>query len=113
MKKVKEEINPSKNTTHSRKNAGKTSDIARSLVLVTQLGISMLVPIFLCIGIGICLDQTFDTSLTLLFLILGFLAGGRNVWILAKQEAEKQSRHVRRRNQYDLMKGGKEDERSE
>lgn len=104
-------MNPSKNTIHNSNR--KSNDIARSLALVMQLGISMLVPIFLCIGIGIWIDQTFETNLLVLFLILGFLTGGRNVWMLAKQEAERQSSHVKKRNQYDLRKGGKEDERSE
>ena len=48
------------------------------------------------------LEQTFETNLLVLFLILGFLTGGRNVWMLAKQEAERQSSHVKKRNQYDL-----------
>lgn len=89
------------------------TDIARSLALITQLGISMLVPIFLCLAIGIWLDGIVDIGFTILFLILGFLAGGRNVWILAKHEGERQTRHTRKRTQYDLMAGWKKEEKDE
>lgn len=85
---------------------GKNSDIGRSLALITQLGISMLVPIFLCLAAGLWLDQKFDTWFTLPFLILGFLAGGRNVWILAKQMQNRQSSH-RKRPDYDLRSPAK------
>lgn len=110
MKKVEKKADSSSEIS---KDTRKNSDIARSLALITQLGISMLVPVFLCVVLGLWIDRTFHTSLTLVFLVLGFLSGGRNVWILAKHEGERQSSHVRKRNQYDLMKGWKEEEEDE
>lgn len=60
-------------------------NIFRSLALINQIGISMLVPIFLCIYIGNKLDQWFSTSyLTIVFLFLGILAAFRNVYHLTK-----------------------------
>ncbi|MBE5948953.1 MAG: AtpZ/AtpI family protein [Lachnospiraceae bacterium] len=56
----------------------------RNLTLITQLGISVIVPIFLCLFIGIWLDNRFSTWFTIPLLILGFLAGGRNAYIMAK-----------------------------
>lgn len=56
----------------------------RNLTLITQLGISVIVPIFLCLFVGIWLDSRFSTWFTIPFLILGFLAGGRNAYIMAK-----------------------------
>lgn len=60
-------------------------NIFRSLALINQIGISMLVPIFLSIYIGNKLDQWFSTSyLTIVFLFLGILAAFRNVYHLTK-----------------------------
>jgi len=56
----------------------------RNLTLITQLGISVIVPIFLCLFVGIWLDNRFSTWFTIPLLILGFLAGGRNAYIMAK-----------------------------
>lgn len=59
-------------------------EVFRSLTLVTQLGISVMVPIFLCIFAGLMIDKYFHTSTTVWLLFLGMLAGGRNAYILAK-----------------------------
>lgn len=110
-KKTEKEIHPSKSF-HEEETAPK-NNIARPLALLTQLGISMMVPIFLCIAVGLWLDRTFGTNLVLIFLVLGFLSGGRNVWILAKQEGQRQSRYTRKRKEYDLMSGWKEEDEDE
>ncbi len=111
-KRVEEKKEPSEDKQHGIMR-GK-DNIARPFALITQLGISMLVPIFLCVAVGLWLDRTFGTNLILLFLILGFLSGARNVWVLAKHEEMRQSRYTRKKKQYDLMKdwedkGGKEE----
>lgn len=59
-------------------------EVFRSLTLVTQLGISVMVPVFLCIFVGVMIDKYFHTSTTVWLLFLGILAGGRNAYILAK-----------------------------
>lgn len=60
--------------------------VYRSLALISQFGISMLVPIFLCSFIGIWLDRQLHTSwLMILFFFLGALAGFRNIYVMAKQ----------------------------
>lgn len=60
--------------------------------MITQFGISMLVPIFLCSFLGIFLDRKFDTQfwMVLLFFV-GAAAGGRNVYRLAKRIYEEKS----------------------
>ena len=63
----------------------KHGEIIRSLAMVTQLGLSVLAPVFLCVAFGIFLDRQFGLSTVFLFLILGILAGGRNAYRLAKQ----------------------------
>lgn len=53
--------------------------------MVSQIGISMLVPIFLSIWIGSFLDERFGTEYWfLIFLALGIAASFRNVYKLTK-----------------------------
>ncbi len=59
-------------------------EVFRSLALITQLGIHVMVPIFMCLFIGYIIDKKFGTSTILAFLIVGMLAGGRNAYMLAK-----------------------------
>jgi len=59
--------------------------LVKMLSLITQIGISMMTPIFLCIFVGYKIDERFNTSFTIIFLILGFLAGIRNCYILLKK----------------------------
>ncbi len=66
----------------------------RNLALISQLGIQVMVPIFLCLFVGIFLDEQLSTGFfTLLFLTLGVLAGGRNAYILAMSSIEKEKKH--------------------
>ncbi len=62
------------------------NSVFQSLILVTQFGINMLVPILLCTMIGAYLGKKFSIPIIAvpLFLI-GALAGCRNVWIMAKK----------------------------
>ena len=60
-------------------------DVGKTLVLVTQFGISMIVPIALCMFLGMFVaDKLSAPIITVPFFILGALAGFRNVYILAK-----------------------------
>ena len=60
------------------------NQIGRSLAMITQLGISILAPVVLCVFIGDWLDRRFGWSVTAVLLILGILAGARNAWVLMK-----------------------------
>ena len=57
----------------------------RTFALITQLGLSMLTPIFLCIFVGSFLQNKLHIPLFIPLLILGFLAGIRNSYLLIKQ----------------------------
>ncbi len=70
----------------------KNNDIGRALAMVTQLGISMLAPVILCVFFGQCLDSYLGWSTTVPLLILGILAGARNTWIMVKNVQKKQSK---------------------
>lgn len=72
--------------TGKRRKKKYTKSVYQSLTLITQFGINILVPVFLCSFIGIFLDQKFGTSFfMILFFFTGALAGFRNIYILAKR----------------------------
>lgn len=75
--------------------------IFRSLALLTQLGLSVMVPVFLCIFAGRWIDSRFGTNWTLVFLFLGFLAGISCAWRLAAgvSRMEKREREAERLEQ--------------
>ena len=60
--------------------------VYRSLAVITQFGINMLVPIFMCSFAGLFLDRKLGTAFwfVLLFFV-GALAGFRNIFILARK----------------------------
>lgn len=63
----------------------KDTKIIKSIVMITQIGISMLVPIFLCAALGVWLNRLFNTQICFLVLVfLGIGAAFRNVYILTK-----------------------------
>ena len=63
----------------------KHRELIRCLSLVSQLGITMLTPVILCVCAGVWLDKKFSTYFTLPLLILGILAGARSAYLLAKK----------------------------
>lgn len=59
--------------------------VYRSLALIMQFGINMLVPIFMCTFIGIFLDNKLHTNFIVIILFfLGAIAGFRNIYLMAK-----------------------------
>lgn len=60
--------------------------VMKAVVMISQIGITMLVPIFLCLYIGIKMDEWLDTSfITIIGIILGIMAAFRNVYLITKQ----------------------------
>jgi ATP synthase protein I len=60
--------------------------IFRALGLLTQLGITLLTTVFLCIFIGYKMDEKFGTSFWFpIWLILGLLSGFQNIYKLVKR----------------------------
>ena len=60
--------------------------VYRSLAVITQFGINMLVPILLCSFLGMYLDKKLGTSyIMILLFFIGALAGFRNIYIVAKR----------------------------
>lgn len=59
--------------------------VYQSLALVTQFSINMLVPIFLCLFLGIFIDRKLGTGFfAVILFFVGALAGFRNVYIFAR-----------------------------
>ncbi|MBR5577359.1 MAG: AtpZ/AtpI family protein [Lachnospiraceae bacterium] len=60
--------------------------VFKSLTLISQFAIHMLVPIFMCSYLGYMADQKRGTSfMFILGFFIGAIAGGRNVFLLAKK----------------------------
>lgn len=59
-------------------------DYLKNLTLITQLGLMMVIPIFLCMFFGIWLDGKVGTNgvFTIIFLIIGVFAGFRNLFVI-------------------------------
>lgn len=77
---------------------GYKKQVFRSLAMVTQLGLSVMTPIFLCIFAGYYVDTHFGMKTMIFFLLLGVLAGGRCGYQMAKMTflaGEKEDRKER------------------
>lgn len=62
------------------------TSVYRSLTLITQFGINMLVPICMLSALGIYLDKRLNTSfMVILLFFVGAIAGGQNVYRMAKR----------------------------
>lgn len=85
--------------------------VVQALAMVTQVGITMLTPIFLCVYLGLKLDDWFGTSyLFILFVLLGVLAAFRNVYLLMRKFFAKDLEREETELRYfaELKSGGKE-----
>lgn len=74
--------------------------VFRNLAMISQVGISVMTPIFLCAYIGYQIDQMMGTRWVILpMLILGVLSGGRCGWQLvmrAMKEERREDAKIRR-----------------
>lgn len=67
-------------------------EVIRNMAMITQIGISMLAPIVLCVFLGVWIEDTWGVDLILLMLILGIGAGCRNCYLQVKELIPKDSR---------------------
>ena len=64
---------------------GKRNKIVQSFMMISQISISMLVPMFLCLIVGVWLNNRFSTVYFVpVFLFIGIGAAFRNVYYLTK-----------------------------
>lgn len=60
--------------------------VLKSLTLISQFAIHMLVPIFMCSYLGYFIDCKIGTSFWfIIFFFIGAIAGGRNIFLLARK----------------------------
>ncbi|MBC5713875.1 AtpZ/AtpI family protein [Roseburia sp. BX1005] len=76
-------------------------NVYQSIAMITQFGINMIVPIFMCTLLGVYIGKKFDMMIIVIPLfIIGALAGFRNVYIMAKkifeQESDRDTKHVKK-----------------
>ncbi len=65
-------------------------NVYRTIALVTQFGINMLVPIFMCSFLGIYLDRKLGTNFIMIILFfIGAVSGGYNIYRLSKRYLRK------------------------
>lgn len=73
---------------------GYNKSVYRSLALITQFGINMLVPICMLSALGAFLDRKLDTSyLMILLFFVGAIAGGQNVYRMARRIYQPERKH--------------------
>lgn len=65
-------------------------DVYQNMTLIMQLAIHMMTPIFLCLAIGLMVDKYLHWHSVLIFLLLGILAGGKNMYRLAMGTVKKE-----------------------
>ncbi len=69
-----------------KRRKGEERIVYESMAMVMQFGLNMIVPIGMMSAIGIWLDRKCGTSyFTILFFVLGAVAGGQNVYRMAKR----------------------------
>lgn len=78
------------------------SEVFKSWALVLQLGISMLVPIFMLVAVGYLIKTYLKVDLMLVFVILGLAVGVRNVYAILKNYLRSMSNSDRKESE--LMK---------
>ena len=61
---------------------GYKKSVYKSFAMISQVGVAMLVPIFLCCMLGLFLEEQFGISLFLPLFFIGALAGMRNVYVM-------------------------------
>lgn len=76
----------------------------RNFILISQVSISILVPIFLCLALGVWLDDRFGTWFTLPLLILGMAAGARNAYALVMGIVRKEERLKREKQESEIKR---------
>lgn len=78
--------------------------VYRSLAMVTQFGLNMIVPIGIMSALGVWLDRKLGTSfLTIVLFAVGAIAGGQNIYRMAKRmcDSEEQEREQGASNESD------------
>ena len=89
----------------------KDRSFLKNLVLISQVGITMLVPVGLMLALGLFLRDRLNADWILIVAILLGISGGMSAaWALLKKFAPRPE-DDEKREEYDLMKNWKEEEK--
>lgn len=83
--------------------------VYRSLAMITQLGLNVMVPTALCVALGVWIDRTFNTAFVIPLLVLGILAGGRNAYVMAMsviRQDQKEKEEMKKKDGSGVVKKG-------
>lgn len=72
--------------------------VYRNFALISQLGISVIVPIGLCIFIGVLIDKKFNSNFIIPFIFLGIAAGARNAYRIAMASVKEEKKDDNRKD---------------
>lgn len=83
-----------------RRNQRDNRQVSRAFVMVLQVGISMMTPIFLCGVLGYLLDRRFSASCWFIIgIVVGILTAFRNVFLMMRKfyakDLKKESEELR------------------
>ena len=78
------------------------SEVFKSWTLVLQLGISMLVPIFMLVAVGHLVKTYLKVDLMLIFVLLGLAVGIKNVYVILRNYLNTMNNDTRKESE--LMK---------
>lgn len=79
----------------------KKLSVGKAVLMISQIGISMIVPIFLGAFIGYQLDRWLKTGFFfLVFLMIGILAAFRNIYLLTKPFYESDLKREQKEQEY-------------
>ena len=72
--------------------------VYRNFALISQLGISVIVPIGLCIFIGVLIDKKSNSNFIIPLIFLGIAAGARNAYRIAMASVKEEKKDDNRRD---------------
>ena len=72
--------------------------VYRNFALIWQLGISVIVPIGLCIFIGVLIDKKFNSNFIIPLIFLGIAAGARNAYRIAMASVKEEKKDDNRKD---------------
>lgn len=72
--------------------------VYRNSALISQLGISVIVPIGLCIFIGVLIDKKFNSNFIIPLIFLGIAAGARNAYRIAMASVKEEKKDDNRKD---------------
>ena len=72
--------------------------VYRNFALISQLGISVIVPIGLRICIGVLIDKKFNSNFIIPLIFLGIAAGARNAYRIAMASVKEEKKDDNRKD---------------